>query len=172
MAGKGKGAAKAAPKKPAPRKPRKAPASKPTTKTATPKKDRALTERQQRFVAHYAVLGNAKQAAIAAGFSVKTAGQIGHSLTCDPRIQAALQEATADVREELSITRDKVLQRLWDESQMYGVTASHSARIAALTQIAKMNGWNQADTGPDGGIPGQYIEHRIEFVDAVDGAPA
>lgn len=51
-----------------------------------------FTERQQRFVAEYLVDLNATQAAIRAGYSPKTASQIGERLLRKPQLAKAVHD--------------------------------------------------------------------------------
>ena len=68
-----------------------------------------LTPKQQRFVAEYLVDLNATQAAIRAGYSPKTAGQVGFENLKKPEIQAAIQKAQQKRSERTEITQDYVL---------------------------------------------------------------
>lgn len=83
----------------------------PETANTPPKK---LTPKQAAFVAEYLIDLNATQAAIRAGYSKKTAREIGlqnlEKLTIAEAIQAAQQRRSA----RTEITQDMVLQQLWD----------------------------------------------------------
>src|SRR5688572_2493776 len=92
----------------------------------------ALTPQQARFVAEYPVGLNATQAAIRAGYSRKTAGQIGDNQLKKVEIRAALEKAQAERSERTEITADWVLKRLKEEATHKGEGASHSARVRAL----------------------------------------
>lgn len=72
----------------------------------------ALTNKQRRFVEEYLVDLNATQAAIRAGYSKKTAGQIGDENLKKPQIAAAIQESQAKRSERTEITQDMVLREL------------------------------------------------------------
>lgn len=71
---------------------------------------RGLTDRQERFVAEYVKSSNATQAAIAAGYSQKTAGQVGHKLLKQAEISARLEQRTAKVMNSLDISVERVLK--------------------------------------------------------------
>ena len=71
-----------------------------------------LTPKQQRFVAEYLVDLCASAAAARAGYSAKTAGQIGLELLKKPEIAAAIAEAQRARSERTQITADRVLQEL------------------------------------------------------------
>lgn len=72
----------------------------------------ALTDKQRRFVDEYLVDLNATQAAIRAGYSQKTAGQIGEQNLKKLEVAAAVQEAQAARAKRTEITQDMVLREL------------------------------------------------------------
>lgn len=72
----------------------------------------SLNARQLRFVEEYLIDLNATQAAIRAGYSKKTAAQIGEENLRKPEISAAVQKAQAERSQRTQITQDAVLQEL------------------------------------------------------------
>lgn len=72
-----------------------------------------LTPKQQRFVEEYLVDFNATQAAVRAGYSKKTAGQIGDENLKKPQIVFAIATAQKALSERTEITQDMVLERWW-----------------------------------------------------------
>lgn len=72
----------------------------------------ALTEKQKRFVAEYLVDLNATQAAIRAGYSVKSAARIAVELLNKTQVSAELQKAMKDRQKRVEITQDSVLREL------------------------------------------------------------
>lgn len=74
----------------------------------------ALEPRQQRFVQEYLVDLNATQAAIRAGYSEKSARQMGTENLSKPSIQAAISQAQKDRAERIGITADRALQEVWN----------------------------------------------------------
>jgi phage terminase small subunit len=72
----------------------------------------ALTPKQQRFVDEYLIDLNATQAAIRAGYSVKTAGSIGSENLSKPEIAAAIQVAVQARAARVGVTADSVLAEL------------------------------------------------------------
>lgn len=72
----------------------------------------ALTAKRVRFVDEYLIDLNATQAAIRAGYSAKTAGQIGDELLKKPEIVAALQSAMQARSNRTEITQDRVIAEL------------------------------------------------------------
>lgn len=91
---------------------------------------RKLTPKQARFVDEYLIDLNATQAAIRAGYSARTAEQVGHQLLKKTSVQAAIAERMKSREQRTEITQDKVLAEL--------------ARIAFGNKRALMK-W-----GPDG----------------------
>ena len=76
-----------------------------------------LTDKQRTFVAEYLVDLNATQAAIRAGYSVKTAGSIGEENLRKPEIQAAIAKAQAERAEKTQRTALDVLKDIQDVSK-------------------------------------------------------
>lgn len=72
----------------------------------------ALNPRQRRFAAEYLIDLNATQAAIRAGYSKKTAGQIGDENLKKPEIQAEIQRRMKARENRTEITQDRVLKEL------------------------------------------------------------
>ena len=77
-----------------------------------------LTPKQQRFVEEYLIDLNATQAAIRAGYSEKTAKEIGSENLTKPNIAKAIQEAQSKRTEEAKIDSAYVLKRLVEIDQM------------------------------------------------------
>lgn len=69
-----------------------------------------LTDKQRRFIEEYTVDFSATQAAIRAGYSEKTAGQIGYQLLQKPSISEAIEERL----DRLAMSADEALKRLAD----------------------------------------------------------
>jgi len=60
------------------------------------------------FVAEYLKDGNAKQAAIRAGYSSSAASKMGHSMLKRPEVQALLQQRTKAQAERIEISNDRL----------------------------------------------------------------
>jgi phage terminase small subunit len=76
-----------------------------------------LTAKQQQFVAEYLIDLNATQAAIRAGYSVKTANRIGPELLTKPDVAAAVSAAQQERSVRTKIDADWVLTRLAEEAE-------------------------------------------------------
>lgn len=72
----------------------------------------ALTAKQERFVAEYLIDLNATQAAIRAGYSEKTARQIGDENLSKPDIAAAVKIAMDARADRNGVTQDEVISGL------------------------------------------------------------
>lgn len=71
-----------------------------------------LNDRQRRFVNEYLIDLNGTQAAIRAGYSQKTARQIGQKLLTKVDIQQAISAAQAARQERTELTADEVIRDL------------------------------------------------------------
>ena len=71
-----------------------------------------LTAKQKAFVDEYLIDLNATQAAIRAGYSKKTARQIGEKNLSRPYIQAALEKRMKARQKRTEITQDQVITEL------------------------------------------------------------
>jgi phage terminase small subunit len=74
----------------------------------------ALTPKQAQFVAEYLVDLNATQAAIRAGYSVKTANEQGSRLLTNVSVRSAIEDAKKARIERTEITADYVLTTIRD----------------------------------------------------------
>ena len=96
-----------------------------------------LMPKQQRFVEEYLVDLSAARAAVRAGYSEKTAEQIGYQLLQKTSISLAVQEAFETRSERTEITADMVVQGLLAEARDHDEGSSHSARVAAWAHLGK-----------------------------------
>jgi phage terminase small subunit len=105
----------------------------------------ALTAKQTRFVEEYLVDLNATQAAIRAGYSKKTAGQIGDENLKKPEIAQAIAAAQQKRSQRTEITQDMVLREYakiafadirkvakWGESVLVRTEDDEGAKEVAL----------------------------------------
>lgn len=97
----------------------------------------ALTDKQQRFVAEYLVDLNATQAAIRAGYAVKTANREGSRLLSNVDIAAAVAAKAANTSEKLDLSAERVLRGLFEEATRTGEGSSHGARVSAWGLLGK-----------------------------------
>lgn len=78
----------------------------------------ALTQKQRLFVDEYLIDLNATQAAIRAGYSKKTAGQIGDENLKKPQIAQAVRTAMDSRSQRAQVNADYVLNRLVEIDQL------------------------------------------------------
>lgn len=95
---------------------RKTPATSKAKTTRATSKDTAaaLTGKQQSFVCEYLIDLNATQAAIRAGYSAKTAAEMGYENLRKPQIVEAIAKARKDQQERTGITSDRVVREAWN----------------------------------------------------------
>ena len=96
-----------------------------------------LTLKQRRFIEEYLIDFNATKAAIRAGYSENSAGQIGEQNLKKLEIKSEIDRLTAQMTEKAIVTKEMVLQGLLDEARMYDDGASHSARVSAWAHLGK-----------------------------------
>lgn len=75
-----------------------------------------ITPKIRRFVEEYLVDLNGAQAAVRAGYSVKTARQQANQMLSKPEIRALVEDAKAALSERTQITTAMVLSRLWQQA--------------------------------------------------------
>lgn len=100
-----------------------------------------LTARQERFVEHYALCGNATEAARLAGYSARTARQIATENLSKPAVVAAIGRRQAGFAQELRITKDEVITGILGAIELAREQQDAGAMIGGLTQIAKLCGF-------------------------------
>lgn len=101
-----------------------------------------LTDKQKRFVEEYLVDLNATQAAIRAGYSEKTAGQIGEQNLKKLEIQAALSKAMEARSARTEITQDMVLRELAaigfsDTTDFVRITQGGSVKLTPTEKLTE-----------------------------------
>ncbi|NOV01358.1 terminase small subunit [Paenibacillus planticolens] len=71
-----------------------------------------LTEKQKRFADFYLETGNATEAAIKAGYSKKTAKEVGYENLTKPHLKAYIEEKIAEKDSQRIAKQDEVLEFL------------------------------------------------------------
>lgn len=119
-----------------------------------------LNVRQEKFCLEYAKCGNATEAAIAAGYAEKYAGQNADKLLKNTKIQDRLRELAeqiesekiADIKEMQEILTTIIRQQMqeeipmvvnngtWSEVQMVEKKASIKDVVSAINTLGKMQG--------------------------------
>jgi phage terminase small subunit len=88
-------------------------------------------------VDEYLIDLNAKQAAIRAGYSEKTAEQIGYQLIQKTLVLDAIKNAQAKLSEACLVSQKMVIEGLLTEAKLEGEGSSHSARVSAWGLLGK-----------------------------------
>ena len=96
-----------------------------------------LTPKQQRFVEEYLIDLNATQAAIRAGYSEKTAKEIGSENLTKPNIAKAIAEAQEKLSNKAQVTVEMVVQGLLNEAKDLSEGSTQSARVSAWAHLGK-----------------------------------
>lgn len=109
--------------------------------TATPfKKVNGLVHKQRRFVWEYCKDHSPAQAAIRAGYKERNAPSIACRLLQIPAVQAAIRERERQIAEAAMLDETIVLQGLLREAQYTGDGSTHTARVSAWREVAKILG--------------------------------
>lgn len=96
-----------------------------------------------RFIEHYAIHGNAKAAAIHAGYSPNNAYSAGHRLLQKPEVKAKINAMKRQLEEKTGWSRERMLRELEDVKLRAGTGdyPNHNAELKALDTICKMQGY-------------------------------
>lgn len=131
-----------------------------------------LTLKQSKFIDEYMVDGNATRAAIAAGYSKKTAYSIGEENLKKPEIKSEIERRRIEASKKLEIKRDDILNQqnainkafetLLELSIKDKLTSIEEAKFARLMMVvkaadstraseflAKQLGWNNDNSDDD-----------------------
>lgn len=127
-----------------------------------------LTPKQQRFVEEYLIDLNATQAAIRAGYSEKTAKEIGSENLTKPNIAKAIQEAQSRLSNKAQVTVEMVVQGLLKEAQDYAEGSTQSARVSAWAHLGKHLGMFK-DKIEHSGDPNNPVNMSLKVVFEDDG---
>ncbi len=115
-----------------------------------------LTPKQKAFADNYIELGNATEAARRAGYSEKTARQIGTENLSKPSILEYIQDRTTPTEQKRIASGDEVLQFFTrvmngEEKDAFGLDVSLDVKIKAAVELAKRT-CDIKETKTDGGI--------------------
>lgn len=98
-------------------------------------KNRALTAKQETFLAEYLKDRNGTQAALRAGYSPKVAHQVATNNLKHPVIASKIRELSARARESAAVTPEFVLRELRNVAEQEDV--AQSTKVRALELLAK-----------------------------------
>jgi phage terminase small subunit len=99
-----------------------------------------LNPKQERFVAEYLVDLNAKQAAIRAGYSERTAESQGSRLLSNAKVAEAIQRGKAKREHRLEVTQDRVVLELariaFADVRQYGDEPGQRSGLKPSTELS------------------------------------
>ncbi len=117
-----------------------------------------LTDKQIRFIEEYLIDLNAKQAAIRAGYSAKSAEFQGSKLLADSKVSQELKLRQEVTSKKLEITKESLIKDLNDIKNLQK-TKSPQAAIKAIEVISRMLGLFSPDKIEHSGhVPISIIE--------------
>lgn len=99
-----------------------------------------LTEKQKRFCDEYIKLGNAKEAAINAGYSKKTAKSMGAENLTKPDLKKYIDERMEQLASERIMSAQEILERL---------SLIANAEIKETVVVANAEGYAKVEKPPD-----------------------
>lgn len=108
--------------------------------------EKTLSDKQQRFVDEYLIDLNATQAAIRAGYSERSAKEIGCENLTKPNIAKAIQEAFEERSKRTEVTQDYVLTTIQDTIE----------RCTQAEPVKYKNGEQVMTETPDGEVAPAY----------------
>ncbi len=126
---------------------------------ATPR----LNLRQQKFVDAYVLCGNVSESARRAGYSEKTAAEIGYELLRKPQIAAAVATRQATYAAELSITKEDVIGGVARAIGLAREQGNPAAMIQGCVALAKLCGFFAPERGQVA-VSGDYSAMRAKLV--------
>ena len=120
-----------------------------------------LTDKQVRVCQEYVIDLNATQSAIRAGYSEKTAGQIGDQNLKKLEIQEYIQELQEETSEKLNIKKEDVLILTWDIAK--NSLSRDTDRLKAAEIVNKMLGFYEEDNNQKRSITTVNLKDAIKF---------
>lgn len=104
----------------------------------------------QAFAKEYIIDFDHRAAAIRMGVhdDEGEAVKMGRAMLNDPETLQCIQAFMAQMPESTIVTRERVMWGLLQEALLHGLGASHSARVAAWSKLAKLLGMEEAKEDP------------------------
>jgi len=100
-----------------------------------------LSLKQQKFIDAFSLSGNITEAAKLAGYSERSARQIGQETLRIPAVQAALSARQAEYSAEFQISKDDVISGLLSAIDMARKQKNPAVIIQGCSALAKMLGF-------------------------------
>ena len=112
-----------------------------------------LTEKQKRFCDEYIKLGNAKEAAINAGYSKKTAKSMGAENLTKPDLKKYIDERMEQIASERIMSAQEILERL---------SLIANAKIKETVVVAHAEGYSEVEKPPDFKVQIQAMKELLK----------
>ena len=112
-----------------------------------------LTEKQKRFCDEYIKLGNAKEAAINAGYSKKTAKSMGAENLTKPDLKKYIDERMEQLASERIMSAQEILERL---------SLIANAKIKETVVVANAEGYSEVEKPPDFKVQIQAMKELLK----------
>lgn len=126
---------------------------------------KALTRRQQCFVDEYLIDLNATRAAMRAGYSEKTAEQLGYQLLQKASVAHAIQESMDKRSQRTKITADKVLSEL---AKIGFSDIRKAVRWHSQATIAAIDSDEDMEALADEGALRFAVANQVELISSVE----
>lgn len=104
-----------------------------------------MNPRQRRFIAEYALDGNAAAAARRAGYSARSARVNGPRMLSNAAVRGALQVSQREAAQRLELDRQRVLAGLLEAVETARARADPHALIRAWSEIGRMCGFYEPE---------------------------
>lgn len=114
-------------------------------------KNRKLTPKQQKFADYYIETGNATEAAIKAGYSKKTAKQIGQENLTKPYLKEYIDERMKELADQRIMGMQEALELL---------TSIARGEMTEEVIVTFMDGYEKVEKTPD-------IKERLKAIEAI-----
>lgn len=119
-----------------------------------------LTEKQKRFCQEYVIDLNATQAAIRAGYSENSAGQIGEQNLKKLEIENFIKELQESKSDELNITFNDIARGVYE----IAINSDRDTdKLKAYDQLSKMFGHYEKDNTQRQPITNINLKELVEF---------
>lgn len=99
-----------------------------------------LAHRKKVFVIEYCRDHRPREAAVRAGYSEKSAAFTASHMLADPDVAAAVREREAEIAQAALLDDVEIIRGLLREANRFGPGSTHSARVNAWRELAKIRG--------------------------------
>lgn len=127
-----------------------------------------LSPKQQKFIDAFSLSGNISEAARLAGYSERSARQIGQETLRIPAVQVALAARQADYAAEFQITKNDVIAGVLSAINMARSQENPAAMVAGCTTLCRMLGFFNPEIAQEVGPDTAPIKARMAALSDAD----